>query len=319
MSSESHTKELSTRLSRTGHAISCPLCSSSNTALQNTLDVTEIISAWERVNGIDVRSEFGEVSMVELHKCFQCALEFFEPESVAGSSVLYEKLEKFEWYYLPRKWEHDAALQDMNGTRNGLEVGCGFGAFVARVIKEKGIPFEGCEQNPSAVGVAQSNGIPVRLERLEDMARRYPAAYDLVCSFQVLEHVTDPGGFLKSACELLRPGGKLILGVPNAKSSICLYLKYFDGPPHHMTRWSDEVFMRLPRWFPLELARIAYEPLPESRVGLYVEVHQDILRRHGFGRLVHPWIRSRIVRVLHTPRFRRFLRGETIYAYYVRR
>ncbi len=296
----------------------CPLCSSPNTALQSSLEVAKISSQWERVHGIDVRSEFGEVSLVELYKCFECALGFFKPDSVAASSRLYEKLEKLEWYYIPRKWEHDAALQDMNGARNGLEIGCGFGAFVARIIEEKSILFEGCEQNPSAVRVGQSNGVPVRLERLEDMARRCPTAYDVVCSFQVLEHVADPGGFLKSACDLLRPGGKLILGVPNAKSSITRFLNFFDAPPHHMTRWSDEVLTRLPRWFPVELVRIAYEPLQDSKVELYVEAHEDILRRYGLGPLVHPWIRSRAIRLLRNPRFRKFLKGETVYACYVR-
>ena len=292
--------------------MSCPLCSSSKTTLQDTLATAEIISKGQESHGIDLTSEFGGVSLVELHKCLECKLFFFKPDSVAGSSRLYEELEKREWYYLPRKWEHDAALQDMDGARNGLEIGCGFGAFVARIIKEKGISFEGCEQNPSAVKVGQSNGVPIWLERAEELARRRPEAYDVVCSFQVLEHVTNPGEFLRSACNLLHPGGKLMLGVPNAKSSIVRFFKFGDAPPHHMTRWSDEVLRRLPKWFPLELVRIAYEPLPESKVEMYEWAHANIL-----GRL-HPRIRSRIVRLIRNPSVRRFLKADTIYACYVR-
>lgn len=299
--------------------MACPLCSSTNTAVQCSLKVSEIASQWKRVHGIDVRSEFGEVSVVELHECFECAIAFFKPDSVAASSQLYEQLEKLDWYYQPQKWEHDMALQDINGARNGLEVGCGFGAFVARVIKEKSIPFEGCEQNPSAVRVGQSNGIPVRLENLEDIARRSPSSFDVVCSFQVLEHLIDPRGFLKSACDLLRSGGKLILGVPNAKSPISSFLRFFDAPPHHMTRWSEEVLERLPKWFPIEPARIASEPLQESKVELYVEAREEILRRHGLGSLIRPRMRSLTVRLLRSPRFRKFLKAETIYACYVRR
>jgi SAM-dependent methyltransferase len=297
----------------------CPLCSNSNTALQGSVDVTEIASGWRRVHEIDIQKEFGEVSYVELYRCFECSLRFFKPDSVAASPRLYEQLEKREWYYAPRRWEHDAALEDMNGARNGLEIGCGFGAFVARIIEEKKIPFEGCEQNPSAVRVGQSKGVPVRLESLEDMARRRPGAYDVVCSFQVLEHVTNPGGFLKSACDLLGPGGKLILGVPNSKSSIVRFLSFFDAPPHHMSRWSKKVLTRLPKWFPLELVRIAYEPLQESKVEMYVEAREDFLRRHGVGSLMHPWVRSRIVGLLRKTRFRSFLKGETIYTCYARK
>jgi SAM-dependent methyltransferase len=297
----------------------CPLCFGSNTALQDSLGAEEIASRWERMHGIDLRSEFGDVIAVDFYRCFECRLGFFKPDSVAGSSRLYEELGRREWYYLPRKWEHDAALQDMNGARNGLEVGCGYGAFVARVTAERKIPFEGCEQNPSAVKVGESNGIPIRLERLEDIAARCTAAYDVVCSFQVLEHVTDPRGFLKTSCNLLRPGGKLMVGVPNAESSIVRFLNFFDAPPHHMTRWTGEVFRRLPRWFPLDLIRIACEPLEDSRVGSFVEANEGFFRRFGLRSLPHPRIRSLAIRLIGNPKLRRFLKGETIYACYRRR
>ena len=296
----------------------CPLCSSTSTALQGLLSTPEIATRWEEIHGIDVRSEFGGVSNVELHKCHACTLAFFKPDSVAGSSRLYGELQKQKWYYLPRKWEHDAALQDMNGARNGLEIGCGFGAFVARTIEEKRIPFEGCEQNPSAVAVAHSNGLPVRIANLEDMVKVSAATYDVVCAFQVLEHVVEPGSFLRSATALLRPGGKLILGVPNANSAITRMLSIFDAPPHHMSRWSEEVLTRLPKWFPLKIVRVAREPLQDSKVELYVEAQEDFLRRKGLGSLLHPWVRSLTIRLLRNPKLRTLLKGETIYACYVR-
>jgi SAM-dependent methyltransferase len=280
---------------------------------------SEIVSRWKEVRKVDIESEFGSVSVLELHKCLECGLRFFVPDTVAGSPALYGMLEKHEWYYQERKWEHDVALEDMVGARDGVEIGCAFGSFVGRVIKERGIPFEGLEQNPSAISVGQSKGIPIRLESIEELARRRPASYDVVCFFQVLEHVTAPGTFLKSACELLRPGGKLILGVPNSKSSICSFLSFFDAPPHHMSRWSGNVLKQLPRWFPVKLVRIAYEPLQETKVALYVEAHEGILRKYGFGFLVHPWLRSRIARILKSAKLRSFLKAETMYASYLKR
>lgn len=296
----------------------CPLCSSQQTSLETSMSVAELVARWKKDANIDVSAEFGNVTVVEYYKCHECALGFFRPDSVAGSPALYEKLENREGYYLPRKWEHDAALQDLDGSHNGLEIGCGLGAFVARVNQEKGIHFEGCEQNPSAVKIGQANGIPIRLETIEELIARTPRSYDAVCSFQVLEHVVNPGDFISKSCELLRPGGKLIMGLPNAKSYIKHIFNIFDAPPHHMTRWSNDILIQLPRWFPLKLERIAYEPLPEYRVAWYVEVYDHLLRRYGFGLLLHPWIISRTMRVLKRPGIRRFLRGDTIYACYVR-
>ena len=297
----------------------CPLCASSKTSLKDSLEVSRIVSRWQQDFGIDVRSEFGSVSVIEFHACANCALIFFKPDSLTGSPRLYEALEKIDWYYLPKKWEHDAALQDMRDSQNGIEIGCGFGAFVSRVIAEKNIPFEGCEQNPSAVRIGQANGITVRLESLEDLASRRPAAYDVVCSFQVLEHVTSPGAFLECACTLLRPGGKLILGLPNANSFLKHQFNLLDLPPHHMSRWTAEVVTRLQAWFPLQLVRIAYEPLADTAVDTYLDAYSNIFRRRGLGILARPGIRSSFARMIGHHRVRRFLHGQGFYVCYVRK
>ena len=298
--------------------MNCPLCSSSKTVLHASFEVPRIISQWEKEFKIDVRSEFGGVSQIEFYKCLACALGFFKPDSLAGSPALYEALEKIDWYYLPRKWEHDVALLDMSGASNGVEIGCGFGAFVTRVRAERNISFEGCEQNPSAVQIGQANGAAIRLESLEDLAERRPGAFDVVCSFQVLEHVVNPGGFLRSMCALLRPGGKLIVGLPNAES----YLKYqfdlLDLPPHHMSRWKAAVMVRLQKWFPLRLVRVEYEPLKETAVDTYVDAYSKFFPTRAVGVLPWPAIRWRLARAVRHLRLRRFLRGQGFYASYIR-
>lgn len=231
---------------------------------------------------------------------------------------MYVALEKQEQYYLPRKWEHDMALADMDGSHNGIEIGAGFGSFVERVKKEKGIPFDGCEQNPSAIQVARSNGVTLLLEDSDSLAKRLPRAYDVVCCFQVLEHVSRPRDLLHSFCDLLRPGGKLLLGLPNADSFLKHQFNLLDLPPHHMTRWTAEVLTHLQAWFPLKLIRVAYEPLPEYQVEYYLHAYLDFLRKRGLGIAAWPAIRSRIARVIHRPGVRRFLRGQTFYASYQR-
>jgi SAM-dependent methyltransferase len=297
----------------------CPLCNGSKTVLRESLQILPIVTKWKQEFGIDMHGEIGEVSAIEVYECREYTLRFFKPDSLAGSPALYEELEKIEWYYLPRKWEHDVALRDLNGSSNGIEIGCGFGAFVARVIAEKKIPFEGCEQNPSAVRVGQENGVPIRLESLEDVEKRSPRSFDVVCSFQVLEHVTNPGDFLRSACNLLRPGGKLILGLPNANSFLRYQFNLLDLPPHHMSRWSVEVVNRLQAWFPLKLVNVAYEPLAETTVDTYIDAYSNFLPTRKLKLLRWAAMHSVAARVIRHHRVRRFLRGQGFYASFIRR
>ena len=73
---------------------------------------------------------------------------------------------------------------------------------------------------------------------IEDHADQRPGHYDAVTSFQVLEHVTEPASFLRACVKALRPGGRLLLGVPNNDSFLGLLEdNWLNMPPHHMSLW----------------------------------------------------------------------------------
>lgn len=296
----------------------CPLCQHSESTVQDTFEVANLIREWIKGFGINIQQEMNDVPRFRLYRCAACTLGFFKPESIAGSPALYEALQKFDWYYRPRKWEHDIALLDMHGCRKGMEIGCGSGDFVSRVLEDKKIAFEGCEQNPSAVEAARLKGLPVHLESAENLAQLYPGSYDVVCSFQVLEHVTQPSAFLDAAFRLLRPGGKLLLGLPNAQSFLRYQFNLLDLPPHHMTRWTDEVLTRLQRLFPLKLVHILYEPLADYHVDGYVGSYMSLLSTRGLSTLTMERIRFSIAHLIRISGIRKVLRGQSIYACYLR-
>lgn len=273
---------------------------------------------WIKGFGINIQQEMSDVSQFRLYRCAACTLGFFKPENIAGSPALYEALQKFDWYYMPRKWEHDRALLDMQGCRKGMEIGCGAGDFVKRVLEDKKIAFEGCEQNPSAVEAARRKGLRVHLESAENLAQLHPSSYDVVCSFQVLEHVTQPGAFLDAASRLLSPGGKLLLGLPNAQSFLRYQFNLLDLPPHHMTRWTDKVLAHLQRWFPLKLVHILYEPLADYHVDGYVGSYMSLLSTRGLSPLTVERIRFSIGQLIRISGIRKVLRGQSIYACYLR-
>jgi 2-polyprenyl-3-methyl-5-hydroxy-6-metoxy-1,4-benzoquinol methylase len=297
--------------------MACPLCSSTNIKRTATIETEPLIDRWMSDFQVNVREEFQGVSSIDLLTCNVCKLQYFTPAEVAGSPAVYEALEKFEWYYMPRKWEYDVALDDLRGLQRVLEIGCGAGDFMILARDEVGVEIEGLEQNSRAIQKASHRGLRVREATIEDVAAQSPANYDAVCSFQVLEHVRKPGEFLKACCDLLRPGGKLLFGVPNADSFIRYEFNPLDMPPHHMSRWSSEVLSNLPRLFPLRAKHIRLEPLAEYHVDSYLAAYCAHFARGPLKLLNRPGIRGRIARLLRLG-LRRRLRGHTVYACYER-
>lgn len=291
----------------------CPVCNTARTILLKSLSVAMLLSAWKEQFGIDIRAEVRDVSVLYLHECVVCGLRYFTPLGLAGSSLLYTTLERFDWYYMPRKWEHDIALQDLQGWSKVLEVGCGVGDFVAR-MRETGLDAEGIELNNSAVQTAQARGLPVRRIDLADLAAECAGQYNAVCSFQVLEHIPNPGDFLQSSCALLKPGGRLMVGVPNADSYLRYQFNLLDMPPHHLTRWPPAVLERLPEYFPLRLIRIEREPLADYHVPDYVYTSLN----RFVGPLNRQPLRNFVAWLIRRTGIRKRLTGHTVYAAYER-
>jgi SAM-dependent methyltransferase len=97
-----------------------------------------------------------------------------------------------------------------------VDAGAGRGRFVAAATAA-GYRAHGVEPAGARAAVAQAHGLDVAATTIEaaDIA---PASLDAVTLWHVLEHVDDPGSALAAIAGWLRPGGVLLVGVPNLGS-----------------------------------------------------------------------------------------------------
>jgi SAM-dependent methyltransferase len=112
------------------------------------------------------------------------------------------------------RWDRVEGILDELRPRTVLEIGCGQGAFGARLAARA--EYLGLEPDPSAYDVARARIEPLGGRVVNGTHEAAPpgAGYDLVCFFEVLEHVRDDAAMLKAWSALARPGGHVLLSVP---------------------------------------------------------------------------------------------------------
>jgi SAM-dependent methyltransferase len=98
-----------------------------------------------------------------------------------------------------------------------LDVGCGSGLFLA-ALEKRGFECHGTEFSDETAGRARAlPGLRVHAGPID--AETYaPGSFDLISIWHVLEHLGDPDELLRYSARWLRPGGALMVAVPNIDS-----------------------------------------------------------------------------------------------------
>jgi 2-polyprenyl-3-methyl-5-hydroxy-6-metoxy-1,4-benzoquinol methylase len=129
---------------------------------------------------------------------------------VSDSAAPYAYYEDVNWGLL-RLW----------GSRMGasiLDVGCGFATTSTR-LRERGNHVTGIEASRTAVakaGERLDEVIAADLRDKDEIARRLAGrTFDVVMFADVLEHLDWPGPILKSYLPFVKPGGSVIVSLPN--------------------------------------------------------------------------------------------------------
>lgn len=208
------------------------------------------------------------------------------PDEAPG--FLYEVKAGHFWFTHRRRAIRDAARSCLNGRPGArlLDLGCGDGEVLVELSSVS--PAIGLDPRINDLSLARRRGAG-RLVNADGAHPPFARSFDLVGLFDVVEHVEDDTGLLRRACELVLPGGCVLLTVPADPK---LWGKY-DRYAGHYRRYSRRALEDLLRRAGLEPIRIL--PLfrilwPLARVQSLLQKTRDVAdpaREYSVGGLAN--------------------------------
>jgi SAM-dependent methyltransferase len=142
-------------------------------------------------------------------------IQFF---SLFLGGVMSDYDQKCDAYFsTPRREMLDFVPEDVKSV---LEIGCGTGAFGALVKRERGCYYFGVELSEKAASLARDRLDGVVVANIEtDVLPFERRSFDCLVCNDVLEHLVDPWVSLRYLLEFIRPGGAVVVSIPNVRFS----------------------------------------------------------------------------------------------------
>jgi SAM-dependent methyltransferase len=181
-------------------------------------------------------------------------------------------------------------IERATGSRGGslLDVGSGTGE-VLMAARERGWRAQGVEPERTGAQMARDRGLDVAVATLEQSGLP-ERSFDVVSAFHVLEHLPDSRTFLRSLSRWARPGGAVVIEVPNWSSvqRRRLGAGWFNlRPGEHLVHFSPRTLagtMRASGIEPVVVRSPAYVGPPQT----LDHALNDLVRHGRYRRLVEP-------------------------------
>jgi len=162
--------------------------------------------------------------------------------------------------------------RDLPAGARVLDVGCGRGVVLG-ALADRDFEVHGLEVSSEATRGVDPRA-RIRIAATLSEARYEAESFDEVLIWHVLEHLVDPRAVVEEIRRILRPGGRLIVAVPNFSSL--------------QASWSGAA------WFHLDLPRHLYQFPLEGLCRLLVDAGFRVDSEHHFSLRQNPfgWIQS---------------------------
>ncbi len=218
------------------------------------------------------------------------------------------------------RWEHADHVsrylfaQEFVKGRRVLDAGTGPG-YGAALLREAGA-LEVCAVDADEAAIAAARrqygdlGITFRVDDCETLSS-FDQMFDIICCFEVLEHLHDPMAFLRTAVRLLTEQGILLCSSPDRRAPEYEWREGKPNNPFHVNEWYvNELRVLLSQHFKqvdvlLQIKTLSYLAHVDAVESLISYMINEPVRRvwRGMGRLlgrrqIPSWAK---VRELSTP------------------
>ena len=141
------------------------------------------------------------------------------------------------WFTVRRRMIVEAIARRVQGPQKILDVGCGTGALSA-ALQSMGEVLA-VDSEPLALARTQSRGITTA--PLEEISANPRAEFDVVCLFDVLEHIEDDEKALAHWVSHVKPGGLVAITVP----AFMIFWGGHDVASGHHRRYNKKSLLKL--------------------------------------------------------------------------
>ena len=204
-------------------------------------------------------------------QCQQCLFSYAYP-FVEADKYFYE-VAYLRPNYVPWKWEYQLTYEELkriyyDAKRDNftlLEIGAGDGSFIKKISPQFTAKDNILCVEYSAYGKQQisSYGISCISEDIRTLrSAAHHNFFDVICMFQVLEHMSDIDALFRQLTLIAKKWGLLFIAVPNYKQR-----EFYDQhgvrediPPIHIGRWNRKCFDILAERHGWSIERHEFEP-----------------------------------------------------------
>jgi 2-polyprenyl-3-methyl-5-hydroxy-6-metoxy-1,4-benzoquinol methylase len=145
-----------------------------------------------------------------------------------------------ERHFIEEKFKNEAAYYghlthiisykfalDFAKNKNVLDFGCGTG-YGSKILSEKALSVTGTDISNETINYAKKKYKSENLNfiNIEELnKKKYHQKFDLITSFQVIEHVENEFKYIEKILQLLEPTGYFILTTPNKTNRLYQYIQ----------------------------------------------------------------------------------------------